>query len=131
MCPYNLSKHPKYLKKIFKDRLMTPLTSIQMIKTLIDIKKTLNATFNNNKFNYPSLFLLSSKDQICRNVYLHRLLKTMTFDDLELQEFNEGCHELLTDEYAEKAAGVITDWINARLDRATDFGNLKRIPYSN
>jgi alpha-beta hydrolase superfamily lysophospholipase len=110
---------------------MTPLTSIQMIKTLIDIKKTLNATFNNNKFNYPSLFLLSSKDQICRNVYLHRLLKTMTFDDLELQEFNEGCHELLTDEYAEKAAGVITDWINARLDRATDFGNLKRIPYSN
>lgn len=121
ICPYNLTKSPKYLKRIFKDRFLQPVTSFKMIQTLMDIKKNLKTTFNNNKFDYPSLFIIGKQDKICKNVFLHRFLKTMTFEDLEIHEFNEGFHELLLDDENERAFKLIVDWIKPRLTLAKNF----------
>ncbi len=126
--PHLLTKSPQAIGDCYADRLLAPVTTLTMIRTLMTIEKVLKS-FTGHKFKYPTMFIVGGKDKLCPQKYFYRFLKKVKFTDMVIKDYPEGFHEIILDYEADDAIQLMIEWVDSKLRNAVSFGKIKRFPF--
>ena len=117
-----------FIKRIYEDRLMAPLATVKMIKTLVQLSSTLERKVEEVKINAPFLFICSEKDRLTPISHAMKFFERLKCKEKKFS-FNEtGLHEILFDLERDEMISQCLDFITAHLPNSEPFGEMIRVP---
>jgi alpha-beta hydrolase superfamily lysophospholipase len=102
------------LRKIFDDRLLVPILSMKMAKSLIEMIDYIVPSAH--KFKYPCLIIHGFKDSVTPCDDSVRFYNKISSEEKTLKIFPDGYHELHHDRDKESLKTMISDWMLKRID---------------
>jgi len=128
MDPHWLTKDNVLLNRIYEDRLMAPLTTVKMVKTLIQMSSSLERKVEEVKINAPFLFICSEKDRLTPISHAMKFFERLNCKEKKFSFHETALHEILFDVERDQMISQCIDFITAQLPNSAPFGSLKRVP---
>ena len=112
---------------IFQDRLMTPVTTLRMMKGLCELSLTLRRLQERAFIEVPIFLIVGEEDRLTPMKQAVDYFDKIKCVEKSIYVIGNGFHEPLFDTERDEVIQQMTDWIYKKLPTAPSFCELKSI----